>query len=41
MLTGELVIDGWMNVPLNLGEPIHLQTAGDELSLTDLQLIID
>lgn len=41
MLTGELVVDGWMNIPLNLGEPIHLQTAGSELSLTDLQLIFD
>lgn len=38
MLTGELIIDGWWKMNLDLGETFTLSTAGDDLALTNMKL---
>lgn len=38
MLTGECIIDGWLTVPLNVGEVIMLSSAGDDRALSHMEL---
>ena len=40
MINGEVIIDGWKQHNLSLGDEISLKTSGPENSLTSLQLTV-